>query len=237
MFGTHRHAPVAEHEADGEIERDLSRHPPGRCACPASTSTFARGRVSGARFRCCGRRCARTRAPTRSSARPTVCAPKRCAARCSCRRVRATADSPARPEPALPDRRGARALPLHQSQAPAAHRGGAPRARRGRAFPGRLRADAAQASARRAGAHVSDGDGGRGQRRAAGCARRSRTSARRSRSSSINSDYRTLALWPDYLAAAWARLKPIVASAGIPRARRAASASRPTRSRARSRIA
>lgn len=27
---------------------------------------------------------------------------------------------------------------------------------------------------------------------------------------SINSDYRTLALWPDYLAAAWARLKPIV---------------------------
>lgn len=27
---------------------------------------------------------------------------------------------------------------------------------------------------------------------------------------SINSDYRTLALWPDYLAAAWAKLKPIV---------------------------
>lgn len=27
---------------------------------------------------------------------------------------------------------------------------------------------------------------------------------------SINSDYRTLALWPDYLAAAWAQLKPIV---------------------------
>ena len=29
----------------------------------------------------------------------------------------------------------------------------------------------------------------------------------------INSDYRTLALWPGYLAAAWARLKPIVVSA------------------------
>lgn len=28
--------------------------------------------------------------------------------------------------------------------------------------------------------------------------------------SSINSDYRTLALWPDYLAAGWERLKPIV---------------------------
>ncbi|QDT16661.1 halocarboxylic acid dehydrogenase DehI family protein [Alienimonas californiensis] len=28
---------------------------------------------------------------------------------------------------------------------------------------------------------------------------------------SVNSDYRTLALWPDYLAAAWERLKPIVA--------------------------
>lgn len=27
---------------------------------------------------------------------------------------------------------------------------------------------------------------------------------------SVNSDYRTLALWPDYLAAAWANLKPIV---------------------------
>src|SRR3569833_1008818 len=29
---------------------------------------------------------------------------------------------------------------------------------------------------------------------------------------SINSDYRTLALWPDYLAAAWQRLKPICQS-------------------------
>ncbi|RUL87958.1 halocarboxylic acid dehydrogenase DehI family protein [Tautonia sociabilis] len=28
--------------------------------------------------------------------------------------------------------------------------------------------------------------------------------------SSINSDYRTLALWPDYLDAAWARIKPII---------------------------
>ncbi|MGQ0752106.1 MAG: hypothetical protein ACT4PS_16360 [Betaproteobacteria bacterium] len=28
--------------------------------------------------------------------------------------------------------------------------------------------------------------------------------------SSINSDYRTLALWPDYLAAAWRALKPLV---------------------------
>lgn len=28
--------------------------------------------------------------------------------------------------------------------------------------------------------------------------------------SSINSDYRTLALWPDYLAAGWKRLKPII---------------------------
>jgi hypothetical protein len=27
---------------------------------------------------------------------------------------------------------------------------------------------------------------------------------------SVNSDYRTLALWPDYLAAAWSELKPIV---------------------------
>lgn len=31
--------------------------------------------------------------------------------------------------------------------------------------------------------------------------------------STINSDYRTLALWPGYLAAAWARLKPVVVSA------------------------
>ncbi len=30
---------------------------------------------------------------------------------------------------------------------------------------------------------------------------------------SVNSDYRTLALWPDYLAAAWAGLKPVVTSA------------------------
>lgn len=28
--------------------------------------------------------------------------------------------------------------------------------------------------------------------------------------SSVNSDYRTLALWPDYLAAAWERLKPVL---------------------------
>ncbi len=31
---------------------------------------------------------------------------------------------------------------------------------------------------------------------------------------SINSDYRTLALWPDYLEAAWKRLKPRVGTAG-----------------------
>ena len=30
--------------------------------------------------------------------------------------------------------------------------------------------------------------------------------------SSVNSDYRTLALWPDYLSAAWERLKPVVRS-------------------------
>lgn len=30
--------------------------------------------------------------------------------------------------------------------------------------------------------------------------------------SSVNSDYRTLALWPDYLEAAWQRLKPVVRS-------------------------
>lgn len=36
--------------------------------------------------------------------------------------------------------------------------------------------------------------------------------------SSINSDYRTLALWPDYLAAAWSGLKPLVQRPAYPEA-------------------
>lgn len=36
--------------------------------------------------------------------------------------------------------------------------------------------------------------------------------------STINSDYRTLALWPDYVAAAWAKLKPLVQEAAYQQA-------------------